>query len=130
MTALNRGWIAFASVNGAFAVGAGAYARHGLAAEPHAQELFRMAGEYQLWHALALLAVVLLVGRSSGAARGLARLAGWLFVVGLLLFCGTLYANALSVALPVGMTAPLGGTAFIAGWLALGGSALAGRWAD
>lgn len=130
MTPLDRGWIAFASVNGAVAVGAGAYARHGLAGDAHAQELFQLAEEHQLWHALALLAVVLLVRRSSGAARGLARLAGWLFIAGVLLFCGTLYATALSLDLPIRMTAPLGGTAFILGWLVLGGSALAGRWAD
>jgi uncharacterized membrane protein YgdD (TMEM256/DUF423 family) len=130
MAFLNRGWIAFASVNGAVAVGAGAYARHGLVGDSHAQELFQLAGEYQLWHALALLALALLARQSSGVARWLARLAGWLFVAGILLFCGTLYATALSIDLPIGMTAPLGGSAFIIGWLVLAGSALVGRWAD
>jgi uncharacterized membrane protein YgdD (TMEM256/DUF423 family) len=130
MTDISRGWIAFASVNGAIAVGAGAYARHGLAGDSHAQELFQLAGEYQLWHALALLALALLARRSSGAARWLARLAGWLFVAGILLFCGTLYATALSINVPISMTAPLGGSALIIGWLVLGGAALVGRWAD
>ncbi len=129
MTRIDRGLIAFVGVSGAVAVAAGAYARHGLAGDPHAQELFRMAAEHQLWHGLAALLATLLAARSAGPARAALRLSAGLFGVGTLLFCGTLYANALAVALPIGMTAPLGGTAFIAGWLVLGLSALCGRWA-
>lgn len=124
MSMIDRGWILFAALNGAVAVGAGAYASHGLAADPRAQELFRMAGQYQMWHALALIAVVVLAGRSEGAARLALRLAGWLFVAGIVLFVGTLYALATTGPLPVAMTAPLGGTSFMLGWAALGAWAL------
>jgi len=124
MNAIDRGWIVFAALNGVIAVGGGAYASHGLAGDPRAQELFRLAGQYQMWHALALIGVVVLAGRAEGAARLALRLAGWLFVAGTLLFSGTLYALVASGPLPFAMTAPLGGTSFMLGWLALGAAAL------
>ncbi len=124
MTVIDRGWIVFAALNGAVAVGTGAYASHGLAADPHAQELFRTAGQYQMWHALALIAVAVLAGRARGWPLAALRLAGWLFVIGVLLFCGTLYALAVTGPLPVAMTAPAGGWSFMLGWLALGLAAL------
>ncbi len=127
MNGLDRGWIVFAALNGAIAVGAGAYASHGLAADPHAQDLVRLAGHYQMWHALALLAVVVLAARADGFARLALRLAGWLFVAGIALFSGTLYALAVIGPLPVAMTAPLGGWAFMLGWLALGAAAIGFR---
>lgn len=121
---VDRIWTAFAALNGAVAVGAGAYASHGLAGDPRAQELFRLAGQYQMWHALALVALVVLASRAGGTARLALRLAGWLFVAGILLFSGTLYALATTGPLPVGMTAPLGGSAFMLGWVVLAAAAL------
>lgn len=130
MGVIGRLWLAFAGLNAAFAVGAGAYASHALAAPgfEKAQEWARTAGQYQLWHALALLAALLLAGRSDGAARLLVRLAGWLFVAGTLLFCGTLYGLAVGVSLPLANTAPAGGTALMAGWGALALAALLPGW--
>ncbi|HYH39197.1 MAG TPA: DUF423 domain-containing protein [Azospirillum sp.] len=127
---IGRVWLAFAGLNAAVAVGAGAYASHALAAPglEKAQEWVRTAGQYQLWHALALLAALLLVARTEGVARLALRLAGWLFVAGLLLFCGTLYALALGIALPVANTAPTGGTALMAGWAFLALAALLPGW--
>lgn len=127
MNGIERGWIVFAALNGAMAVGAGAYASHGLAADPRAQELFRLAGQYQMWHALALIGVAVLTGQVAGFARLALRLAGWLFVGGILLFSGTLYALAITGPLPVAMTAPLGGWSFMLGWVALGAAALGHR---
>ncbi|MBP2314074.1 DUF423 domain-containing protein [Azospirillum soli] len=124
MGVVDRIWTAFAALNGAVAVGAGAYASHGLAGDPRAQELFHLAGQYQMWHALALVALVVLVRRAGGTARVAVRLAGWLFVAGILLFSGTLYALATTGPLPVGMTAPLGGSAFMLGWVVLAMAAL------
>lgn len=130
MGAVGRIWLAFAGINAAVAVGAGAYASHALAAPglEKAQEWVRTAGQYQLWHALALLAALLLATRAEGAARLAVRLAGWLFAAGLLLFCGTLYALAFQVAPPVANTAPMGGSAFMAGWGALALAALLPGW--
>lgn len=130
MGIIGRIWLAFAGLNAAVAVGSGAYATHALA-DPgleKAQDWVRTAGQYQLWHALALVAVLLLAGRAGGAARLAAGLAGWLFLAGMVLFCGTLYALALGVTLPVPNTAPLGGTAFMAGWGALALAALLPGW--
>lgn len=124
MGVIDRIWIVFAAINGAMAVGTGAYASHALAAQPQAQEWFRIAGQYQMAHALALVLLVALNGRIGGAVL---RVAGWLFVAGILLFCGTLYALGTVGPLPVPMTAPAGGWSFMLGWLALAVAALRAR---
>lgn len=130
MGVIGRVWLAFAGLNAALAVGAGAYASHALAAPglEKAQDWVRTAGQYQLWHALALLAALLLAARTEGAARLAVRLAGWLFAIGTLLFCGSLYALALGVALPLPNTAPTGGSALMAGWGVLALAALLPGW--
>jgi len=69
----------------------------------------------QAMHALALLAVALLLGRWTGAA---VRLAGLAFAAGTPLFCGAVLLRALT-GVSLGPVAPVGGTALIAGWLAL-----------
>ena len=134
MGVIDRIWIVFAALNGAMAVGTGAYASHALAAQPQAQEWFRIAGQYQLAHALALVLLVALGSRiggsriGNGAMGGMAlRIAGWLFIAGILLFCGTLYALGTVGPLPVPMTAPAGGWSFMLGWLALAVAALRAR---
>jgi uncharacterized membrane protein YgdD (TMEM256/DUF423 family) len=76
---------------------------------------------YQMFHALAL------VGSAWGAERfpgGAAAAAGWLFVVGTVLFSGSLYALALTGVRALGAVTPFGGVAFIAGWLALAWAAV------
>ena len=130
MGAVGRIWLAFAGMNAAVAVGAGAYASHALAAPglEKAQEWVRTAGQYQLWHALALVVALLLATRTEGAARLAVRSAGWLFVVGMVLFCGTLYALAFQVPLPVRNAAPFGGTALMAGWALLALAAVLPGW--
>jgi len=115
-----RGFTVVAGLSGALAVGMGAYAAHGLAGAP--QELAEKASRFQMYHALALLAVAQMQ-RTGGR---LAILSGMLFAVGSLLFCGALYAMAIG-GLAVGFVAPYGGSAFILGWLALAGVAMAER---
>ena len=69
-----------------------------------------------MYHALALLAAAWLAGQvSSGASQ----VAGWSFVAGTLVFCGTLYAMTLTGARWLGAITPIGGVAFIVGWVAL-----------
>jgi uncharacterized membrane protein YgdD (TMEM256/DUF423 family) len=102
------------------AVLSGAFAAHGLKTILDAQQLalFETAARYQMYHALALLVVGILasVRQFSGS---LLKLAAFAFILGIFLFCGSLYALALSGITWLGAITPLGGTAFLAGWLAL-----------
>ena len=75
--------------------------------------LFRIGARYQMYHALGLLAVAWAASRTDGAAP---RRAGWLFVVGTLLFSGSLYLMALTGMRWLGAVTPLGGAAWLAGW--------------
>jgi uncharacterized membrane protein YgdD (TMEM256/DUF423 family) len=104
-------WLALAGVNGGIAVATGAYATHGLA--DRAAELFRTASQYQMWHALALVGVALLARQIS------VTIAGAAFLIGTMLFCGSLYRLALHGRDALSMLAPYGGTSFMLGWLAL-----------
>lgn len=86
---------------------------HRLAADRLA--IYEIAVRYQMYHALALLAVAWAVGRWGGAAAA----AGWLFVAGILIFSGTLYALAFGAPRWLGAVTPIGGLCFLAGWAAL-----------
>jgi uncharacterized membrane protein YgdD (TMEM256/DUF423 family) len=86
--------------------------------------VFETGVRYQLVHALALLAVA---WASTRWASGAIRAAGWLFVVGVFLFSGSLYAMCLTGVRMLGAITPIGGVAFIAGWLCLAWGAWRGR---
>lgn len=103
--------VTLAALLGAGAVAMGAFAAHALAGDPRAADLVATAARHQMWHALALLALAAL-----RLAAPLAAL-GWL--LGVVLFCGALYALALGAPSGIAMAAPFGGAAFIVGWLAL-----------
>ncbi|MCA1908405.1 MAG: DUF423 domain-containing protein [Magnetospirillum sp.] len=114
-----RPWIFLAGLGGVLAVGMGAYAAHGLAADAAAQALVERGSQYQLLHCLALLAADRVAGdgRRGGAIPHLAAL---LFLLGMVLFCGSLYWKALSgIPLPVPMVTPAGGMTLMAAWLVL-----------
>ena len=99
-------WIAIlAALSGALAVGAGAFGAHG--ATGQAAEWLKTGGQYQLIHAVAALVALKM------AAKGPAAL----FVIGGLVFSGTLYLMALGAPRWFGAITPLGGLALIAGWL-------------
>ncbi len=107
-----------AAAFGALAVALGAFASHAMRARLPADHLrtFETAVTYQMYHALALMGVGLMVERFGSV---LLSLAGWLFVVGILLFAGSLYMLAATRIRLFGMVTPFGGIAFIVGWLAL-----------
>jgi uncharacterized membrane protein YgdD (TMEM256/DUF423 family) len=125
-TASGRSWIAFAALSGAVSVIAGAFAAHGLDAEAQAREIgwLHTGSQYEALHALAILAVVALAPRLNA---GWARIAQWLFAVGSVLFPAALYGLALHLPRWLGAVAPIGGSAFILGWMALATAALARR---
>ncbi len=122
-TATDRLFFLLGSLSALVSVTAGAFGAHALRARlaPDLLAVFETAARYQMYHALALLAVAWAVGRWPGP---LVAWAGWLFVVGTLLFSGSLYALALSGVRWLGAITPLGGVCFLAGWLCL---ALAAR---
>ncbi|HTG48977.1 MAG TPA: DUF423 domain-containing protein [Gemmatimonadales bacterium] len=115
---MDRLFFALGSASALVAVAAGAFGAHGLRARlsPDLLAVFETAARYQMYHALALLAVGWAVIRWPGPwpVR-----AGWLFAVGTLLFSGSLYALALSGMRWLGAVTPLGGLAFLAGWTCL-----------
>ena len=104
--------IALGALNAAFAVAAGAFAAHGLRdrLDARALEVFETGARYQMYHALAIVLAGVI------ASRG-AQTAGWIFQAGIVLFSGSLYALALSGTKVLGAVTPLGGLAFLAGWL-------------
>jgi uncharacterized membrane protein YgdD (TMEM256/DUF423 family) len=118
-----RNWLFIASVNGALAVLCGAFAAHGLSARLDAQSLsvFETGARYQMYHALAM-GLAALAARGPAARR--AEIAAWLFLAGIVLFCGSLYLLALTGMRMLGFVTPFGGLAFLGGWLFLALAAL------
>jgi len=118
-----------AALLGASGVGLGAFGAHGLKSQLGAQGLdtWQTAVTYHLIHALAALAVgvwlraAALTGHPAPAG---VTFAGWSFAAGVLLFSGSLYLLALGGPRWLGPVTPLGGVAFILGWLALVWAAL------
>ena len=123
---LGRVWMILGSLAGAGAVGLAAAAAHALPQRLDARGLAAVQSAIQMqgWHALALVLTGLWVVRASGFAHTLGNLAGCGFALGMLLFCGAVYANHLG-GVHSGPTAPTGGVLLMAGWLLLAASALA-----
>ncbi|HHB91244.1 MAG TPA: DUF423 domain-containing protein [Anaerolineae bacterium] len=119
-----RRFFRLAALLGALAVAAGAFAAHGLKPrlDPAMLANWETAARYQFYHVFALMAAAWLLDRSPDCKS--ARGAGWLFLAGMVLFSGSLYAMALTGLRGLGMITPFGGVAFITGWVFL---ALAAR---
>ena len=115
---MDRTFFALGAILGALAVGAGAFGAHALATRLAADrlELFELAARYQMIHALALLATSWATYRWPS---GLTTSAGWLFVFGAVVFCGTIYALAFGAPRVLGAVTPIGGLALIGGWACL-----------
>ncbi len=118
-----RIFFAAGSILALIAVAAGAFAAHGLKARIGADALatFELAARYQMYHAIALTLCAFAWTRWPGPAVGLAAL---LFFVGILLFCGSLYVLSLAGVRWLGAVTPLGGTAWLIGWVALAWAAI------
>ncbi len=119
-----RLFFALGCVSALLAVAAGAFAAHGLEQrlEPRWVEIFKTGAQYQMYHALALIAVAWAMTVFPG--KGV-PLAGWFFVAGTLLFSGSLYALALTQIRWLGAITPFGGVSFLVGWALLVWAALA-----
>lgn len=117
-----RLWIVVAALSGAISVIVGAFAAHGLdlrtEAGLKARDWLQTGGHYQMVHALAMLGVCALAGVDLLNVR-LSVVALWLFLVGSVLFPGALYSLSFGGPRWFGAVAPIGGLAFIAGWVFL-----------
>ena len=115
---MDRLFLAIGCVSAVVAVVLGAFGAHGLRSRlvPDMLSTFEIGVRYQMYHALALLAVGILLPRSPSPALAVA---GWLFVAGTVVFSGSLYVLAVTGQRWLGAVTPLGGAAFIAGWLVL-----------
>jgi uncharacterized membrane protein YgdD (TMEM256/DUF423 family) len=119
-----RFFIIAGAATAGLAVALGAFGAHGLQGRLSAQRMdtFETAVRYQMYHALALFAVAWLATRWPGWQ---VAWAGALFVAGILLFSGSLYVLVLTDVPALGAVTPLGGVAFIGGWVLLAWSATA-----
>lgn len=115
---IDRVFLLLGSLFGFLAVALGAFAAHALKARLGADLLatFEVGVRYQMYHALALLAVGLVYKAWPGR---LLAASGWLFVIGIVVFSGSLYVLSLSGIRWLGAITPLGGIAFLAGWACL-----------
>ena len=122
---MDKIFFAIGALSGFLGVALGAFGAHALKARLDADMLatFEVGVRYQMYHALALLAVGWACTRWPGTA---VTASGWLFVAGTVIFSGSLYALSLSGMRWLGAITPLGGLAFLAGWLCLAWAAFKG----
>ena len=120
-----RIFLAAAGLSGAISVATDAIARHMLAGDFYRFELATTSARYGLVHAAVLVGVAVLWRRDEGGFW--LGLSGWLFVVALMLFCGSLDVMAFGARAGAAAVTPWGGGAFIAGWVALLVAALVSR---
>ena len=115
---MDKTFVFISAVLGGVGVALGAFGAHGLRGRlsPEMLTVFETGVRYHMYHALALLFVALVLPRLDGRA---VVIAGWSFVAGIVLFSGSLYALALSGVTTLGAVTPLGGVAFLVGWIAL-----------
>jgi len=114
-------FLSIGAILGGLSVAGGAFASHALREKisDRSLEIFETAARYQMYHALALLLVALLLSIYQQSPPPTLLASGWLFIIGIALFSGSLYALSLTNVKILGAIAPLGGAAFIAGWGAL-----------
>ena len=115
---LTRLFLTIAAVLAGLAVAAGAFASHALKERltERALEIFETAARYQMYHALALFLVALLLSRVESAPSTTLTVAGYAFIAGIAIFSGSLYGLSLTGIKWLGAITPLGGVAFMTGW--------------
>lgn len=121
---MEKRFISIAAIFGFLAVGLGAFGAHSLKSMIDAAQIatFETGVRYQFYHALALLLVGILAGKHPSKMM---KWVGWLFILGIICFSGSIYLLSTRDILGITNTAllgpitPLGGTLFLAGWLIL-----------
>jgi len=112
-----RVFLVIAAISGGLSVAAGAFSSHALREKLSEQSLsiFETGARYQMYHAITLLLVALLLSQKQFPQPTLVA-AGWAFIAGIAVFSGSLYALSLTGVKVLGAVAPLGGAAFMVGW--------------
>jgi uncharacterized membrane protein YgdD (TMEM256/DUF423 family) len=112
-------WIFLGCVSGLLSVMMGAFGAHAVKAKISAEMLsvYQTGAQYQMYHALALLALGLWMSTHPTAHSSVA---GWAFTLGSVIFSGSLYALSLSGVRGLGAITPVGGLLFMIGWIAFG----------
>jgi len=115
---MSSGWFGIGAIAAAIGVMLGAFGAHGLRSRVDSDLLviFETGVRYHMYHAIGLLAVGWAASRWPG---GLVTASGWLFLVGILVFSGSLYVMTLTGARWLGAITPIGGLAFLIGWACL-----------
>lgn len=112
-------FLILAALNGFLSVALGAFGAHGLEGKVSEKglEQWGKAVDYQMFHTVALFVTGLLMSK---VQTGLMTGAGWFFIIGILLFSGSLYIYAPTGIKTFAMITPVGGLAFLIGWILLG----------
>ena len=114
-------WIMIGTIFGFFSVVLGAFGAHGLQdkLDAHSLAIFHTGAQYQMYHALALV----LLGLWAQNHPQESMLPGWAFTIGILIFSGSLYVLSTTGIKILGAITPIGGLAFLIGWLTFGWAA-------
>ena len=115
-------WLVAAAANGLMAIAMGAFAAHGLRSvlDADALDWLDTGSRYQMWHALVLFGVALLLVRIQPARhRRILQAVAWAFLTGIVLFAGSLYLLALTHIRAFAWITPFGGVTLMAGWFGL-----------
>jgi uncharacterized membrane protein YgdD (TMEM256/DUF423 family) len=110
-------FIIIGAINAFLAVALGAFGAHGLAdkLEPKYLEIWKTAVTYQMFHATGLFVIGLLLGKVGESS--LFSWSGWLMLVGIILFSGSLYILSVTQMSKLGAITPIGGVCFLAAWI-------------
>ncbi|MGZ5243124.1 MAG: DUF423 domain-containing protein [Bacteroidia bacterium] len=114
-------FLSLAAVFGFLGVALGAFGAHALKdkIEPYYLDVFKTGVQYQMYHALALLAVALLMKFQPEQSSNLLTYAGWAFTIGIIIFSGSLYILSIAGLKFMGAITPIGGLSFLIGWALL-----------
>lgn len=115
---MSRFFLIAGALSAFIAVSMGAFGAHGLSRKlsPEDLDIFEVGARYQMYHALGMVLVGIAMERWP---RGELAVGGWCFLIGTVIFSGSLYVLTLSGLRWLGAIAPIGGVAFLLGWLSL-----------